>query len=895
MAILPVALGAVVDIGSDLAPLVLGVVAGVSYAALGAALLLIYRYQRVINLALVESGSAGSVFLAVAVTRWDWPYWTAFPVAVAIATGTGMVVSATVVARLKAAPSAVTTIATLGVGQILFFATGALGEDFAARWTPIEPPGFGPFEVGGVLISSSRATAAVLVPLALFALAAFLVRSRWGRAIRAAAVDPDLARANGLSPTGLSNIVWGFGSALAAVVATLMMGGDPSGPRSMGPWFLARGLAAAFLAGKDGFKWVLPAGLGIGLAEHLVSWQGGRSGARDVALLLLVVAAAALRKDRGRGRAEGARWLRLFAFTGETAVRHRRYLPLFTALLVAGALPLASPTVAARLTFVFVFAIAGLSVFILTGLGGELSLSQFAIAALGGLASIQVTTTLGNFGLGLAAAAIAGAGVGVVLAIISARSGSMGSVVVSLAFAVAASSWILERPGLYGEGVDPGQPVIGSWALTTAQGYVYFALGVLLVAYLIASAFTRSQLGRSLVAQRDNRLGALAFGVSPFKSRLWGHSAAGAVAGLAGSAFVHSLSVVTPSAFPVGASFDAVAVGAVGGLGSILGPVLGAFYISGLPAFLSTDSAFLATTSAGWLLIILAFPGGLAQSLRGMMHQTPPPTRSTVRRDPQAFLAPPSAPRKLTGASQAHVPNLEVRGVSLTFAGTAALDNVSLTLDEGSICVITGPNGSGKTALLDVVNGFHRHHSGAILRRGADITSWPADLRARQGMVRSFDDARLFASMTVLDVVKLSAAPFQHSRSDRSRRGLRLEKKVGARAGEIVDAMNLTSVATRRVGLLSTGTRRILDLTCALVREPDLLLLDEPTAGLAQAEIDALTASLARALRELGVSALIVEHDQAFASHVADTIVWIEEGKVVSVLTPAQLSGVGPR
>lgn len=869
----------------------LGISSGVAYGAIAVGLILVFRSTRVLNLALGEIGASGAVFLAVAVGRWNWPYWATLPVALAVAAGTAALVNVTVVERLRDAPAVVALIATLGVGQVLFFASGAFGGHARRGWAAMHPPGFPNLEVGGLVLNASRTAALVLVPTTVLLIAAFLKHHPWGRALRAASVNPDLARASGVSPSAMSSLAWAAAGGLAALVAILLTSSEAGAPQTLGFWLLLRGLAAALVAGMQRLPRALLAGLVIGVIEHLVFWNTSRSELRDVVLLVFVVVVAALQRvPRGRGY-DGARWMRLT--TPAPVRRGPRSRPRATlaGLATTGMLALLAvspPPVATRLTFVFTFAIVGLSVLIVSALAGDLSLAQFAVSALGGLASIKATAWIGNFGLGLLAAALVGAMVAFALGAVTARAEAHTYVVVSLAFATAAQTWILENPSFYGEGLFSGQPVVGSFVFDSARRYAYFAFAVLLLAYAVTSQLSRRRLGRELVAQRDNLRAAQAFGISPRKARLEGHAAAGAVAGLGGAAFVHSLSYVTPEAFPVTASVSGLAVAAVGGLNSVLGPVAGSLYIAGLPGLLPDGAGLLATTALGWLGIVLAFPGGLAQAAgrldlgrRGALTATPEEAAL-----PAQMRAVTAERRPATDAP----PVLAVRAVSRRFGDVAALQTVDLAVRRGEVVAIVGPNGAGKSTLVDVISGFEHPDGGRVLYRGVDVTALPPRRRAAMGIARSFEDAPLFPTLTVTDAVHLAV---EHRRRDPSAITedplLRAGRASRERADELVCRLGLGAAADRRIGEISMGMRRLAELACVLGLQAELLLLDEPTSGLAQAEVAVLTDALARLLQGGDLTAVIVDHDLRFVRRIADRILVMEHGRVTSAVDPGAL------
>jgi branched-chain amino acid transport system ATP-binding protein len=237
-------------------------------------------------------------------------------------------------------------------------------------------------------------------------------------------------------------------------------------------------------------------------------------------------------------------------------------------------------------------------------------------------------------------------------------------------------------------------------------------------------------------------------------------------------------------------------------------------------------------------------------------------------------------------AATEHRTELEVRGVSLSFGGNAALNEVSLHAEHGEIVGIIGPNGAGKTTLFDVVSGFLRPDSGAVELAGVDITDRSASSRARLGLGRSFQDSRLFSGLTVRDAVAVSLERFTDV-ADPFNAMLRLplqvrtEAAVAERVDELLEMFGLDRFGDNLVSELSTGSRRLVDLAAVVAHQPSVVLLDEPSSGVAQREVEAMV-GLLRTLRDrLDATLLVVEHDIAFIAELADRLVAMDRGAVL--------------
>lgn len=237
---------------------------------------------------------------------------------------------------------------------------------------------------------------------------------------------------------------------------------------------------------------------------------------------------------------------------------------------------------------------------------------------------------------------------------------------------------------------------------------------------------------------------------------------------------------------------------------------------------------------------------------------------------------------------------MRAEALRVGFGGVAALDGVDVAVAPGEVVGLVGANGAGKTTLLNCLSGHARPGGGRVWFDGADVTGFGPDARARRGLVRTFQGAELFPTMTVWDVLLLAQERTRPSRTMVSLLGLpgwaAAERARAAAAEELVGPLGLVRYLDHRVGDLSTGVRRVVDLACAIGLRPRLLLLDEPSAGLASAEAAGLGPRLAWLRETTGASIVIVEHDLALVWALADRIVVLEEGRVVAEGRPEELA-----
>jgi len=234
---------------------------------------------------------------------------------------------------------------------------------------------------------------------------------------------------------------------------------------------------------------------------------------------------------------------------------------------------------------------------------------------------------------------------------------------------------------------------------------------------------------------------------------------------------------------------------------------------------------------------------------------------------------------------------LSVKSVSVSFGGVVAVDDVSFDVNRGEVLGLIGPNGAGKTTLFDAICGFVPHQHGTVRLGEKDITGFPPAERSRVGLGRSFQDAKLFSSLTVAETLACALERKVKTQGPISTvLGLpwvwSAEREVTKRVDELIDLLHLGAFHDKFVSELSTGSRRIVDLACVLAHEPTVLLLDEPSSGIAQRETEALGPLLRRVQKATGCTMLLVEHDMPLVTGVADELIALETGRIIARGTP---------
>jgi ABC-type branched-subunit amino acid transport system ATPase component/ABC-type branched-subunit amino acid transport system permease subunit len=891
--------------------LALGLIIGMTYGILAVGLVLIYRSSRLVNFAHGQIGAFGASLLGLAVTRWHIPYWVMFLVAVAVSATIGAGVEVLVMRRLRSAPKLMAMVATLGVAQVLLLLSVVVnGEAAAGQFFP-QPAALPTFHVGALTITPAYSGMLFLTPLLVAGLVAFFRFSKVGIATRAAAANPEAARVDGIHAGRMSALSWAIAGGVSAFTALLVLPtqGFTTGD-ALGPGLLIRALTCAVVARMEKLPVALAAGLGVGVIEQVLLSNYPRSGSVEMALFVAIVVTLLLQRRRSGREDDSGAWAAVQAWPPlPDAARRLRSVRLLgpglaaIGLVVAVVLPVfVTNRAAIVLVTIMAYAMIGLSVSIVTGLGGALTLGQFALAGVGATVSFVFTRTHGNFLIGALLAGAATAVASVLVGLPALRIRGLMLAVTTLSFAVAAQSWLFHQTWMLGEGVDPGRPQIGGFTFDSSKRYYFFALAFLVLAYWLARNIRVSGVGRRLLGVRDNEDAARAFGIPVVAVRLQAFGLAGFLAGLGGAVYGHALSLISQQAFPVTASYDVVAMAVIGGVGVLAGPLIGAAYILGVPKFVPLDSAGLAATSVGWLVLILLYPGGVAQALRPLRDRV---VAWLVARagdaavddeaddavaDVGAATIAVVGERRAEGLVATGAPILEGRGLVKTFGGIKAVNGVDITVYAGETLGLIGPNGAGKTTLFEIVSGFTRPDTGTITFAGEDVTGRSADGRARLGIIRSFQDAALFPTLTVVDAVMLSLERAHPTRFLPSVAGvLGADRRKEARARELVAMMGLDRFRSKQIAELSTGTRRIAELACVVALEPKLLLLDEPGSGVAQRETEALGGLLQMLKEELATTLVVIEHDIPLISAISDRVVVMESGRVLSTGTPAEV------
>ena len=612
-----------------------GVVLGLLYALVAAGVVLVYRANRIVSFAQAGLGGVPAVTgLHLYVNR-DWPFVLVIVVVMVLAAALGALVDAVIVRRFARAPRLILTVGTIGIAQLLLFAELYLPSWVAdgERLPPVVPTPFSGAraEIGGYVFRGDHLLAVLVVLATGAGLALFLKRSRLGLGVRAAAENAQRAALAGIPVRAVSTVVWALAALLSAtgvflrapIVGVAIGGGGPS------PVVLLYTLVIAVVARMRSLPTVFVAGAVLGMVDQAI-FYATRSSNLTIGLALPAVLVVLLAQRRETGRSEDGG-----ASSWQLSSEHRPIPPelrrmrevivgtwvgravLVTALVVA---PVVVGEFRQRfLVLMAIYALLGLSLVVLTGWSGQISLGQVAFAGVGAVVAGGMTTRLdADLLVTLLAAGLVGAAVAVIVGLPALRLQGLFLAVTTLALSGATAAmlfdarwfgWILPADG---ETVD--RPVLfGRIDLASDRAYYYFALVVLGLAAASCTALRNSRSGRVMLASRDHPKVAQAFGVDVARTRLAAFGISGFLAAVAGVLLFHLQGAVDRGLYDQTASIELFALTVIGGIGSVGGALAGAAYVV-LFQYLLPDHSLLAT-GAGMLVLLLYFPGGIVEVL----------------------------------------------------------------------------------------------------------------------------------------------------------------------------------------------------------------------------------------------------------------------------------------
>ncbi|OYV81416.1 MAG: branched-chain amino acid ABC transporter substrate-binding protein, partial [Acidiphilium sp. 21-68-69] len=423
------------------------------------------------------------------------------------------------------------------------------------------------------------------------------------------------------------------------------------------------------------------------------------------------------------------------------------------------------------------------------------------------------------------------------------------------------------------------RPSLFGYAITSDHGFYFVSVAVLVLASYVVFRLRHSRLGGALFALREDEIAASANGISLFRTKVLAFAVSAALAAMGGILYASGSLYISPNVFNFYQSVSFFAMALVGGQASIVGTTLGAGLITFLPEVLRFLHAYyIAVYGVLVVIVVLFMPEGLyGLLLRGVGAVAT--LISGRRRADEGEVV--SIPERPVASDR---PLLEIRDLAKHFGGIKAVNGVSLTVNRGDVAVLIGPNGSGKTTVLNVLSGIYTATAGSIVYDGNAITNLGPTRINRLGISRTFQNIRLFPELTALEnvavgyyrrgTVGLAGALLSRPR------GYREEREAMEKARETLRFLGFARLDVKAKNL-PYGQQRIVEIARAIVSGPELLLLDEPAAGMNHEETEMLSQILYR-IHALGVTMLLIEHDMSFVSSVATRAYVMDFGQKIS-------------
>jgi branched-chain amino acid transport system permease protein len=513
------------------------------------------------------------------------------------------------------------------------------------------------------------------------------------------------------------------------------------------------------------------------------------------------------------------------------------------------------------------YAIAVFGLVVVLGLCGQINLAQAAFFGFGAYAiGLGAGDLHLNFWVALALGGVVTLALGALLGMATLRLGGHYLAMATIGFqqivTLVMINWIAVTHGPDGVGNIP-RPAF----LTSANGYLALCVAALAIVGAMVWRLPELKLGRAMRAVRDNELAASVAGIDVYRTKVAAFALCALLGGVGGGFFAGGFAYVSPDQFTFAESIVFLTMALLGGVASPIGALVGTALLIILPETLrflkSVPGLYLAIYGLAVILIIRFMPNGVWGFVQSLLQRFVA-AKLAADAGPSLTLAPASSGAPLV---------LEVDGLAKHFGGLKAVDGISFTIERGAVHALIGPNGSGKTTTLNVLSGIYAATAGRIMLDGRDITRLPPHRRTAAGLGRTFQNIRLFRSMSALDNVVIGA------------------ERPGAVAGGVAALVKRAQAALAFVGLagrahepvtsFSYGHQRLIEIARALAGNPTLLLLDEPAAGLNATEKVELRDLLKR-IAATGLTILIIDHDMTLISDVAERITVLNFGQRIA-------------
>ena len=556
---------------------------------------------------------------------------------------------------------------------------------------------------------------------------------------------------------------------------------------------------------------------------------------------------------------------------------------------------------------VLLYSVVAISLNLLVGFTGLLSVGHAAFFGIGAFASGLLAYYHGvHFLVGMLAGVLFAMIAGAFVSIPALRVKDEFLVLLTIGFNMVIFGFLVTQQDLTGgRWGKVGIPALSFFGIKLATPAKALPIVILFFAicFAISWRLTHSPFGRVLKAMRDDENAARAFGKNIFRFKVLVFIIGAGLAAVAGSLWSHYHAYVEPQAFTVSESIFLLALVVIGGSANLWGSVLAALVLITIPEILTflpgaetgevPISAVRIAIYGALLVVFMRFrPKGLVPerlSFKGPYSTS----LQLTNEEKEKILRPNESKRGLeAGKKEATQMPLRVEGLRKHFGGLKAVDNVSLGLSAGKITALIGPNGAGKTTLFNLVTGFLSTDDGRVFLRNRDITNQPPHKINHLGLVRSFQEVRIFRNMPVLDNVLVA-----FGRQKGENLGwlffhpwkLAQEEKENMRlALAYLDVVGLREKAEMVANDLGFAEQKLLMLACLLATKAEVLLIDEVVSGIDPGSVDRFM-SMVRQLANWGKTICIIEHNIDVVKTVADIAYFLSEGKVIAQGTPADL------
>ncbi|XUL93697.1 ABC transporter permease subunit [Streptomyces galilaeus] len=808
----------------------------------------------------------------------------------------GVVLYGLVFRPLRTAPPVAKAVASIGVMLVIQAVLAAGVGTGAVSVKAILPND--PVSWGGSLIPGDRLWFAAVIAVLTVVLALVFRLTRFGLAARAAAESEKGALVSGLSPERIALVNWALSSAVAGLSGILIAPIVPLVPVSY-TLFIVPALAAALVGNFTALIPAVGAGLVIGMLQSEVQFlQGKWSWLPQTGLAQLVPLAVILAYLVVRGRPLPTRGSLIQQALGRAPRPDRVLVPAVVSTALGVVVLVATHgSIRAAVITSLTLAVISLSLVVVTGFAGQISLAQLTLAGVGAFSLSKLSAEWGiPFPFAPLLAALAAMVIGVVIGLPALRIRGLPAAVVTVALAVALEAFWFRNPELNGGlggskipsphlfGLDLG---IGSGEDYPRLPFALLCLVVLLLVGLGVAWLRRSRLGAAMLAVRANERSAAAAGIDVARTKIVAFAIGAFVAGLGGALLGYQQTVADAEMFTAIGGLGLFATAYLAGVTALSGGLVAGVMGAGglLPVLLdralSLGEWYDVIMGVGLVLTVITNPEGVV----GPAHEL----AARLRRGHRPATVDDTDTDGLTEAaavSRPPVPDpgevvLSVRDIGVRYGGVVAVDSVSFEVRSGEIVGVIGPNGAGKTTLLDAISGYHRS-TGRVEFDGREISSLKPHQRGRAGLGRTFQGIELYEDLSVEENVLVGEAAARHGGDHvGSVQGPELRNRL-------FETLHLSRFRDQPASELSQGRRQLVSVARALAGRPRMLLLDEPAAGLDSSESRWLGDRL-RAVRADGVTVLLIDHDMGLVFDVCDRIVVLDIGKVIADGTPAEI------